>query len=277
MDGTDITRARAPLAAAWAGLSPGGLSPVVRNEIERLQKALGLRVRWSEPTTLALIAVAILSAYFILFPGVDIAVSKAFYRAGDGFFLSQEPVLRALRRSSTYAMGVIVLAAVAGVAMRVFRNGERRAMCARRCGFLLIGLALGPGLVINTWLKGSWGRARPIQTDLFGGEAAFAPAWRLSEGCSHNCSFVSGEASSAAWMVAALVLLPPQWRRRAAIPVVAYAAALSMNRLAFGGHYLSDILLSWALTALVLAMLHRVMVACPFAAGRARSAAMAPA
>jgi lipid A 4'-phosphatase len=150
------------------------------------------------------------------FPGVDIAVSEVFYRAGDGFFLSQEPVLKALRKSSTYVMGAILLAALAGVAMRIFRSGDRRTVCARRCGFLLIGLALGPGLVVNTWLKGSWGRARPIQTDLFGGEAAFTPAWRLSEGCSHNCSFVSGEASSAAWMVAALVLLPPEWRRRAA-------------------------------------------------------------
>jgi membrane-associated phospholipid phosphatase len=119
--------------------------------------------------------------------------------------------------------------------------------------------------VVNSWLKGSWGRARPIQTDLFGGDAAFSPAWRVANGCEHNCSFVSGEASSAAWMVAALMLLPHRWRPWAAAPVITYAVALSLNRLAFGGHYLSDILLSWAITALVLAVLHRVMVACPIA------------
>jgi lipid A 4'-phosphatase len=275
MDGTDITQARAPFAVAWA--TPGALDRAVRDETERLRQALAARIRWSEPTTLALIAVLTLSAYFILFPGVDVAVSDVFYRAGDGFFLSQEPVLKTLRKSSTYVMGVILLAAVAGVAMRAFRTSDRRTVCARRCGFLLMGLALGPGLVVNTWLKGSWGRARPIQTDLFGGDAAFTPAWRLSEGCSHNCSFVSGEASSAAWMVAALVLLPPGWRRWAALPVVTYAAALSMNRLAFGGHYLSDILLSWALTGLVLAVLHRMTVACPMAARQARTTVLAPA
>jgi membrane-associated phospholipid phosphatase len=36
-----------------------------------------------------------------------------------------------------------------------------------------------------------------------------------------------------------------------------YAAGLSANRIAFGGHFLSDVLLSWAVTALVLALLYR--------------------
>ncbi len=273
----EYTRARAPFTAAWATPSLATLHSAIREEADRLRLAVGVRVRWSEPTTLALIAVVSLSAYFIAFPGVDLAVSDAFYRVGDGFFLSQEPALKALRKSSTWVMGLILLAALIGVAMRLFRDSERRTLCARRCGFLLIGLALGPGLVVNTWLKGSWGRARPIQTDLFGGEAGFTPAWTLSQACAHNCSFVSGEAASAAWMVAGLILLPRAWRAKAAAPLIAYAVALSMNRLAFGGHYLSDILLSWAITGLVLAVLHRIMVACPYAARQARAGAFATA
>ncbi len=274
----EYTRARAPLTAAWAAPSVAAMRRAARDEIERLRLAVSVRIRWSEPTTLALIAVLALSAYFIAFPGVDLAVSDLFYRVGDGFFLSQEPVLRALRKSSTWVMALILLAALAGVGMRLFRDSERRTMCARRCGFLLIGLLLGPGLVVNTWLKGSWGRARPIQTDLFGGDGGFTPAWTVSEACAHNCSFVSGEAASAAWMVAGLILLPRAWRAKAAAPLVLYAFALSMNRLAFGGHYLSDILLSWAITGLVLAVLHRIMVACPYAAAkRARAGTFATA
>jgi lipid A 4'-phosphatase len=279
MDGTEITPTRAPFAATCRGRRLRWR----RRSVRFAERSSGCgwrsaaRIRWSEPTTLALIAVLILSAYFVLFPGVDLVVSEAFYRAGDGFFLSQEPVLRALRKSSTYVMVLILLTALAGLGMRLFGANERRTMCARRCGFLLIGLALGPGLVVNTWLKGSWGRARPIQTDLFGGKAGFTPAWTLSEACAHNCSFVSGEAASAAWMVAGLILLPRAWRAKAAAPLIAYAVALSMNRLAFGGHYLSDILLSWAITGLVLAVLHRVMVACPYAARQARTTAFATA
>ena len=43
-----------------------------------------------------------------------------------------------------------------------------------------------------------------------------------------------------------------------------------MNRLAFGGHFLSDILLSWALTALVMVGVYRVTVAAPGLVRRAR-------
>jgi hypothetical protein len=81
----------------------------------------------------------------------------------------------------------------------------------------------------------------------------------MSDQCTGNCSFVSGEASSAAWMVAVAALLPPSVRRWALWPVVTYAVALSMTRLAFGGHFLSDILLSWSLTALVLGLLWRCL------------------
>lgn len=268
MDGTNLSTPRAVTGGwspTWTAPSFGALTQGLRAETGRLRLMLANRIRWSEPTTLALAAVLSLSLYFALLPGVDIAISDLFYRTGDGFFLAQEPVLKALRRSSSYVMGLILLAALAGVAMRVLTRSEKRTVCARRCGFLLAGLALGPGLVVNSWLKGSWGRARPVQTDLFGGDAVFSPAWRVANGCEHNCSFVSGEASSAAWMVAALMLLPPRWRPWAAAPLITYAVALSLNRLAFGGHYLSDILLSWAITALVLAVLHRVMVACPIA------------
>jgi len=43
------------------------------------------------------------------------------------------------------------------------------------------------------------------------------------------------------------------------VPVtITCAVALSMNRLAFGGHFLSAILLSWELTAMVMLALHRM-------------------
>ena len=41
------------------------------------------------------------------------------------------------------------------------------------------------------------------------------------------------------------------------------AAALSLNRIAFGRHFLSDVLIAWGLTLLVLAGLHRLIVERP--------------
>jgi membrane-associated PAP2 superfamily phosphatase len=137
--------------------------------------------------------------------------------------------------------------------------------------FAVAALALGPGLVVNLLFKSLWGRARPVQIDQFGGDAAFTPAWVISDACQSNCSFVSGEGSSAAWIVGVLLVVTPARWRPAVLPLgLVYALALSMNRLAFGGHFLSDILLSWALTALVMAGVYRVTVAAPGLVRRAR-------
>jgi membrane-associated phospholipid phosphatase len=106
--------------------------------------------------------------------------------------------------------------------------------------------------------------------DIFGGEAPYQPVWRISDWCQSNCSFVSGEASSAAWMVAAIVLIPARQRPFLAPPVVIYGLLLSLNRLAFGGHFLSDVVLSWTISGLVFAVLFRVMVSAPGVARRSR-------
>lgn len=238
----------------------------------RLSLAAGLRI--DEPVTLALAATVGLSIYFMALPGVDLAISALFF-GPEGFALAQNPVLKVLRKSSSWVMGAMIVALIVVLA-RAARGGAR--IDARRAGVLLAGLALGSGLVVNGLLKSLWGRARPVQVEGFGGEADFTAAWTVSDQCLRNCSFVSGEASSAAWMVAVVALMAPAAMRPWALPaILAYGGALSINRMAFGGHFLSDVLLSWAITALVLAALHRLTLACPQAARRLRRARRAQA
>lgn len=114
----------------------------------------------------------------------------------------------------------------------------------------------GAGLLVNLTLKGLWGRPRPIHLEMFGGDAPYIAPWQITDWCADNCSFVSGEGASSAWMVAAVALMPEPWRRMLLAPVATYAVALSMNRIAFGAHFLSDIVLSWSLVAVVMAVLH---------------------
>ena len=42
-----------------------------------------------------------------------------------------------------------------------------------------------------------------------------------------------------------------------------YALLLSLNRIAFGGHFLSDVVISFGLTFLVIAVMHRVVIERP--------------
>jgi membrane-associated PAP2 superfamily phosphatase len=245
----------------------------LRRVATRLRLSLSTGIRPTEPVALAFFALAGLSLFFVLLPGSDLAVSRFFYRPETGFYLAADPALKALRKSSTYVLATIVLVLLGLIVAGLRTRAPRWRRYGQRAVLLLAGLAIGPGLVVNTFLKSTWGRARPVQVDLFGGDAAFTPAWMISDGCARNCSFVSGEGSSAAWMVAAVFLIsPPEWRRWTVPPALAYGAALSLNRVAFGGHFLSDTLLSWAIILLVLAILHRLTLADPVEARRARRA-----
>ncbi|MFN3668984.1 MAG: phosphatase PAP2 family protein [Brevundimonas sp.] len=200
------------------------------------------------------------SLFFHVFPGVDVSVSRWFHDAADGFVLAESPTLRALRSSSTWVMGgalLLTLFHLIGHALA----GQIPGRAARRSLWLLSCLVVGPGLLVNGLLKEHWGRPRPNGTDIFGGEAPFQKVWVISEWCERNCSFVSGEASSAAWLVAAALIAPRRVRTAATALAAIYAFALSINRVAFGGHWLSDVLLAWLLSALVFTALARLILA----------------
>ncbi|MDY6923144.1 MAG: phosphatase PAP2 family protein [Pseudomonadota bacterium] len=215
----------------------------------------------SPDVSLVLLAVAVVatSLVFYLFPGVDLSVSGWFYDAADGFVLADSPPLRALRSSSTWILAGVLVLALFQIARHAVA-GRPAGQEARRPLWLLSCLVIGPGLLVNGLLKDHWGRPRPVGTDLFGGEAPFQKVWVISDWCDGNCSFVSGEASSAAWLVAAALIAPRKIRTAATTLAAVYAFALSINRIAFGGHYLSDVLLAWLLCALVFVALARLIL-----------------
>lgn len=244
----------------------------VRPRWKRLARREGLRLRagardLSRPCLLTVAALSLTlgcSMLFLLAPGLDLAVSAAFHQRGAGFPLAADDALRALRRSSTWVMGsVLVAVLIAAFGRREWTAGwgegrRRRGLC------LLAAFALGPGLLVNGLLKGVWGRARPVNVVEFGGDDPFAAAWKFSDGCLSNCSFTSGEASSAAWtVIAALALMPRSWRPVGGAAILIYGLALSLNRVAFGGHFLSDVVLSWLLTLLTAILIGRLMRTAP--------------
>ncbi|QLQ19882.1 MAG: phosphatase PAP2 family protein [Exiguobacterium profundum] len=85
-----------------------------------------------------------------------------------------------------------------GVPLAVHSHRPRPVPCLRPgLGFVLAVYALGTGVLVHGLLKAYWGRARPAQVTEFGGIAAFTPPWLISQECTRNCSFVSGEVSGA--------------------------------------------------------------------------------
>jgi lipid A 4'-phosphatase len=203
---------------------------------------------------------------FGLWPGLDLATSDYFHDA-SGFPVAHDPVIEALRNTffhASRAIPVLVLLLL-GLTLWLKRN---LIMAAREWAFVLALFLLGPGLVVNVVLKSHWGRARPSQIVDFGGTAQFTPAWQITDQCAANCSFVSGEGSGTTAMTIAALLILSANRHR--LPNAAYragqAAAFAMlgfvgwQRVAAGGHFLSDVLLSMLLTTLVAAILARLIL-----------------
>ena len=104
------------------------------------------------------------------------------------------------------------------------------------------------GVLINLVLKEHWGRPRPFQTDLFGGQWPFVPVGEVSSYCQTNCSFASGEAAGGFWLACLATLLPRRWRMAGTLLALAIAILTSTLRIAFGMHFLSDVVVSWLLT-----------------------------
>jgi lipid A 4'-phosphatase len=203
--------------------------------------------------TLAALALGV----FAIWPELDLAGARYFYHDG-GFFgrNSFERFGRDFFRITPFvvlaAYAALWLAKRLGVALRWAPSG--RAMI-----FLIATMAIGPGLIVNLGLKDHWHRPRPVQTQDFNGPSPFMPWYDDNGACKENCSFVSGEAATGFWMVAPASVLPPPWRTPATVAAFAFGFGASLLRLAFGGHYLSDVLLGGLVTLIVIEIVRRVI------------------
>jgi len=217
-------------------------------------------VRW-QPMNKALfvyLALAALAlAVFAIWPELDLAVERTFYHGGGFFGRSGfERFGRDFFRVTPFV--VLVVYAALWLAKRLGAK-LRWAPSGRAMAFLIATMVIGPGLIVNLGFKDHWHRPRPIQTEEFNGQNPFMPWYDSGGGCKKNCSFVSGEASTGFWMVApASVLLPP-WRGPAMVAAFAFGVGASLLRLAFGGHYMSDVLLGGLVTLIIIEIVRRVI------------------
>ena len=196
----------------------------------------------------------LLALLFIAAPGIDLWFSGLFFIPGEGFFFdsaSSKTFLPFISwTTAIFINGAIFLLVVNWLRER--RVAKHLLFDNRKIIFLLLTLALGPGLLVNGFLKSHWGRARPSEVSTFGGRQSFSPAYVIAHQCRHNCSFVSGDAAMGFYLLAFLFVV----RKRAQTVVVALAgvlvgSAIGLVRIAQGAHFLSDIIFAGFITVTV--------------------------
>jgi lipid A 4'-phosphatase len=200
---------------------------------------------------------ALTLAVFAIWPGLDLRAARYFFH--DGGFYGRDNLERAARNFFRVAP-FVVLAAYGGLWLaRRLGASLRWAPSGRAMIFLIVTMALGPGLIVNLGFKDHWHRPRPIQTRAFDGPDPFMPWYDDDGACKRNCSFPSGEASTGFWMVAPASVAPPPWRAPAIAAAFAFGIGASVLRLAFGGHYLSDVILGGLVTLIVIEIVRRLL------------------
>lgn len=176
--------------------------------------------------------------------GLDLALERRFFVIGAGWGLGEVNPWRFL-----YNYGVYPAYLLAGSGLVLFCLGLARGACPslrRRGLFLILLIVLGPGLVVNTVFKEHWGRPRPRQMQVFGGDRQFHEIWERGTSGTGN-SFPSGHASAAFYLMAPYFVLRARERGRARVALaagVSYGLFMGFARMVQGGHFLSDVL--WA-------------------------------
>jgi lipid A 4'-phosphatase len=228
-----------------------------------VMRLLAERMSAARATFFVLVILGIVTGFvFAADPALDLQVA-AFFRD-----VAARPEVQPLFRIIEVVRGlgpVAIIAATAPavltLAIKAFRpkRWARAPMSSRAALFLVLSLNIGPGLLVNGLLKEGWGRPRPRMVTEFGGDHAFRPWWDPRGTCDSNCSFVSGETSSAVWMTAPAMLAPPPWRSVALGAALLYGAAVATMRLLASGHFLSDVIFAGIFTGLVIWTVHGML------------------
>ncbi len=206
------------------------------------------------PSLQALLVAFAMMIVFTIRPDIDLEVSRQFW--ADGFTLGEDEFLIAVRDLNRM-LPAVLLSGLAGMLFAMpFSRGLLRLFPPHKLLFIMVFFALGPGATVHA-LKNLFGRARPRHLAEFGGELVFTPVLSLNGSCARNCSFPSGESASAVALLAFIILLPEKFRLIGTAILAPFIVIVSLNRVAMGAHFLSDVLIAWPLMLVVFLLLQR--------------------
>ncbi len=199
---------------------------------------------------------------FRVFPNLDLAISQLAFTPMPcsenssqeicGFYYLQRYSVLVSARQVSFKIPYFLMTFVAGYYVYlVIIKSCTTAIELRNISLIILTMLLATVGLVNLLLKEHWGRPRPYQVEGLGGEHPFVLPGTISDYCTSNCSFVSGEASSAAWLFTFLVIVPRNWRIATGLALSAYLIFFSGLRVAFGKHFLSDVVLSILFTVCV--------------------------
>jgi membrane-associated PAP2 superfamily phosphatase len=213
---------------------------------------------------IALAVAVVVGVLFGVYPRLDIDISAFFYdRQANLFDVNAQPWVMHARDAARLLITLIFAPSLLAMIGKLIMPKARMLIGGRAALFLVLTMALGPGILTNVILKDHWGRTRPIDVAEFGGAGRFTAWWDPRGDCPDNCSFVAGEAAGAFWTLAPAALAPPQWRALAYGGALVFGVAISVLRIGAGGHFFTDVVFAGVFIFLLIWATHGLLFRWP--------------
>src|ERR1700738_3279565 len=206
---------------------------------------------------IALALALVIGLLFGIYPELDLKLAALFYDPGTkNFPLKLNTLAGIARDGAMWIAWGLALPAIAALLVKLVRPDRPLLISGRAITFLLLTLLLSAGVLTNLTFKSYWGRPRPVVVTQFNGPEQFVPWWDPRGSCERNCSFFSGEGATAFWTYAPAALTPPAWRPLAYVAATLFGVTTSALRMAFGGHFFTDVAAAGLVTFLVIWLAH---------------------
>ena len=203
---------------------------------------------------IALALALVIGLLFGIYPELDLKLAALFYDPATKSFPLKLNTLAAIARDGAmWIAWALALPAIVALVVKLVRPDRPLLMSGRAIVFLLVTLAAFRRRSHQSHLQELLGPAAAG-----GGDAVqrrpeqFVPWWDPRGGCGRNCSFFSGEGATAFWTYAPAALTPPAWRPLAYAAATLFGVITSVLRMAFGGHFFTDVAAAGLVTFLVI-------------------------
>jgi lipid A 4'-phosphatase len=201
---------------------------------------------------IALALALVVGLLFGIYPDLDLKLAALFYDATTKSFPLKLNTLASIARDAAmWIAWAFAMPAIVALVWKLLRPERPLLISGRSVVFLLVTLTLSAGVLTNLTFKSYWGRPRPVVVTQFHGPDQFVPWWDPRGSCGRNCSFFSGEGATAFWTYAPAALAPPAWRPLAYAAATVFGTITSVLRMAFGGHFFTDVAAAGLVTFLV--------------------------
>lgn len=206
----------------------------------------------------------VIGVVFGLYPELDLKLAALFFDPETRTFpLKLNGWASFARDAAMWIAWAFVLPSIVALVVKMIRPDRPLIVRGRTIIFLLVTMIMSAGILTNLTFKTYWGRPRPVVVTEFAGDQQFVPWWDPRGGCARNCSFFSGEGATAFWTLAPAALAPPPWRPLAYAGAVVFGALTSALRMAFGGHFFTDVAIAGLVTFVVIWFMYALIYRWP--------------